>query len=75
MIAIDIRKESIGLKCPKCGRKLKCTINDVTARKSVRCPSCGVSVDLTPDKSFKKGIDAANKTLRDFEKNLKKLCR
>lgn len=71
----NIGKEPIEFECPKCGNKLKMTLDNASSGKTVYCSSCKTEIRLSTDESVKKSIDAVNKSVKDLEKTFKKLSR
>jgi hypothetical protein len=71
----DIGKEPIEFKCPKCGNKLKMTLDDASSGRTVYCASCKTEIRLSTDESVKKSVDSVNKSVKDLEKTFKKLSR
>ena len=57
----------LDIQCPQCKTKFSKTIRELKG-PGVKCPKCGVAFETS---QFKKGIDDVDRSLRDFERNLK----
>jgi len=69
---IDIGKEKLTYNCPKCGRKITFTLNQVAKQATVKCSGCGEHIKLQDSNSSARlGISQINKSFRDFERTLK----
>lgn len=68
----DIGKETVEFECPKCGNKLKTTLNDIASEKPIYCSSCDTEIHPSTDASLKKSIESANKNFKKLEKGMDK---
>lgn len=68
----DLGKEKIDVKCD-CGKRHSVTLNDVAAKKTIKC-SCGINIQLT-DKgsSVGKSVSDINKSMKNLDSILKKI--
>lgn len=57
--------------CPECGKKIRCTLDDIAKQRTVRCAG-GHSVKLVDEG---KGAAKVTKTLKDLEKAFKQFGR
>lgn len=65
-------KAEIAIPCPQCGHESKKTIGWMKSHENMQCPGCG-SVITLDSAELKKGIASAEKSLKDFGKNLSRL--
>jgi predicted Zn finger-like uncharacterized protein len=63
--------EKIEAECPECGSKIRFTLADLAAERSVRCGK-GHSVKLKDEGGGARKVD---KSLKDLDKAIKKLGR
>ena len=66
----------LAIPCPQCGHEAEKTIGWLKSHEQMTSPGCG-SVIALDSAELKKGIEAAEKSLRDFGRNLSRLgkCR
>jgi len=60
----------IEMKCPNCKKTI--VVNSSNIGKTVQCKFCRTNIKLE-DNGFTDSKNKANKSIRDFEKSLKKL--
>lgn len=61
--------EKLDVQCPHCSTKFTKTIRELKAA-GVKCPQCGVGFETS---KFKKGIDEAERSLKEFARGLKNI--
>lgn len=71
MSQLDIGAVPVEVRCPRCGRRQRVTINKVGHRQA-RC-ACGVQ--FTPNQSLAGDVRKVNRQLEDFRRSLKRLFR
>lgn len=58
----------VSLRCPKCGKGLKATLDDVRAARSVQCP-CGATVKLRAESG---SLDKLRRAMNEFERAMRR---
>ncbi len=61
--------DRLDIKCPECKRALKKSVRELK-RSGVKCPGCGASFDTS---QFKREMDKAERSIKDFERSLKNM--
>jgi len=61
------------MQCPECNRIFNVKAKNVLRPGSkVQCPSCKVSIEISHDGKTKSSIRDVNRSLKDFEKAIKR---
>jgi peptide subunit release factor 1 (eRF1) len=66
---VNFDGEKLEIECPECKRKFKKSVRELK-RPGVKCPGCGVSFDTS---QFKREIDKAERSIKDFERSIKNM--
>lgn len=62
----------IEIPCETCGQKLSETIGRLKHDPELTCPNCGTIIKIEAA-GLRKGVSEAEKTMADFERDIKKL--
>ena len=68
MMAFDLKNQPLSFNCPKCGKPLEFTVNQIG--KSIHCPHCNQKISLE-DNGVKKAVDNVEKQLNDLIETFK----
>ena len=60
--------EQLEIECPNCRRKFKKSVRELKGA-GVKCPKCSAGFETS---QFKSGIDKAERSLKDLERELSK---
>jgi uncharacterized Zn finger protein len=68
----SLDNEKIKIPCPNCSKGIEVKIGEAKRNPSLKCRACGqtVKIDAT---QLKKEIDAAEKSVRDLQRQIGKL--
>lgn len=61
--------KKIEIKCPQCQRKIRKSVKDLK-RPGFKCPHCSSPFNTS---QFKREVDKADRSLKDFERSLKSI--
>ncbi len=61
--------EKLDIKCPECRRGFKINVRELK-RPGIKCPGCGAAFDTS---QVKREIDKAERSIKDFERNIKNM--
>ena len=61
--------EKLELPCPNCKTKFSKTVAELK-RPGVKCPKCGAQFETS---QFRREIDSAERSIKDFERSLKNI--
>lgn len=64
----------IDVPCPKCGTKIRRSIDFLTSHKGMDCPSCKATIRLDADE-LRRGIKDADSKLDELKRTLRKFGR
>lgn len=67
-MAFDLKNQPLSSNCPKCGKPLEFTVNQIG--KSIHCPHCNQKISLE-DNGVKKAVDNVEKQLNDLIETFK----
>ncbi len=69
-MAFDLKNQPLSFDCPKCGKQIEFTVNQIGT--SISCPHCNQKISLE-DNGVTDAVDNVEKQLNDFTDSLKNL--